>query len=802
MPNISPNALRAGIELGIDNLPEALEQLAYANDQIAAFNAKTSAIKSDDIDMRRMAFEGKYDADIQLEYELRKLINLEKELGLSVKATNAALDEMNEKYVAAKAGPGIFSHEKQLPGREEAELHKKQLAEEIKVEEQRVTRLAKASKEVENIRETELTHKQKWAIEEDRIRKLKLEGLSDSDADVLRKRNKQIHDEEEARLQEMSDAEDRYITKREEALKKANKAKYDAFMQSGLDAKVRMTRQQDKEAADAEAKAVAENAAALKASNVERQKALALLNTTRSATQQVQIAIQQLNAAHASDTINAAEHAEGIENLNARMRSMQGGAGNMGYVVGNLMTGLEDFTTVISMTGFGMDGFAAATRSASNNIGQAIRGIGTAASAIYAPLVSIGAVLIGFAIPAIYRWVTGAEDATKATQKWADELERLKRILGYVASIEMNEFQTRKRVSAVDDITDSKDAADKIKNNIIDSEETAIKIKNMIADIEAAKLNMSRNLLPQKLEDDLNKIGKELDDAATKMFPDNPKGGISALLKDEYKKIQEEFNKNLELMPVEDARAKLESDMKKFTEMIYTLKETYGLHETVLQDLIGHNETGIFNDLISSAPFLNDPEALDRIQSFTDKMKELGSIDSEGLRKLQQELKMTDEEFSALTEKYKELRKWETPDENAHFMDDMLAADKEALLLQNKRNTMLGDEFEAERKLLDLALRRREIMESGLAAPDVLEGMFNAELEALAAQIEKDLNNIQDIQVKMDAQSQASAYTQANRMIIEVKNDGEEVRHKEMMDLLQAIRDVLAGRAVMNVELV
>lgn len=118
---------------------------------------------------------------------------------------------------------------------------------------------------------------------------------------------------------------------------------------------------------------------------------------------------------------------------------------------------------------------------------------------------------------------------------------------------------------------------------------------------------------------------------------------------------------------------------------------------------------------------------------------------------------------------------------------------QELLEIQHKRNLLLGVENEAERKLLDLSLRRQELMNNQLLDEDTANSMFDAELEAIVA-MELGLDKIQQIKNQHNAVTQATAFTTVNRMVLE-SSPQEDKHKKEQLEYLKAIRDHLAGRA-------
>jgi hypothetical protein len=76
---------------------------------------------------------------------------------------------------------------------------------------------------------------------------------------------------------------------------------------------------------------------------------------------------------------------------------------------------------------------------------------------------------------------------------------------------------------------------------------------------------------------------------------------------------------------------------------------------------------------------------------------------------------------------------------------------------------------------------------------------MNAELEAIATELENQIDKADDVIKSVSMVSEQEAYTSANKQIMEATNK-QDVKMDEMVELLKAIRDIQAGRADLNVE--
>lgn len=797
--NITTDALRMALILDIEGGEEALAKLQRVSNLADAVNAKTKR-QQDELNLQRMEVEGKYDAEAQRNYEIEKAIKLTDRLNLSLKTQDAILEEIEAKYQKAIAPPVT----KEGPQQDAHVLSF--LAAQEKADREFLAHKQRIAKEIERIEEESLTRSQRYVKQLTQLQADRDKGLTDQSGFLIRARAlKESYDEEIAAEQRLAQAKAEAVAKQAaaDAAKLARRKQSADEEARAINVEIARRNQADRDsivdANQRRARATIEaEAAALAENNRVRQEAISLMRGYETAAQRAEADTLRLNAALASGTITAAEHAQAIDNIATRQRMMAGGAGNLGYMVGNLATGMEDFVTVLSITGFGMDGFAAATRSASNNVGQAVRGLGTAAAAIAAPLVSIGVVLGGFAIAGIYKWIMGTEDAAKATKKFADEIERLGLLASKINREALADLQLDFKLEDVGDIK----TQDELDRKIKETERQIEIIKEKKEELNAIMKGQSEaafdKMVPVNSEADLRVAAEAFD----KIMQGN--GAIENHYLDQLKEIKKIFINESRDIGGEEARKHLEANMRRVTEELTEGFDDLSASEKREFRRLIYQTTGDFNDMMNifSPQFLNDSAVVDMIQSMEGELAELNDEQrkehSERVRELEEQialLKELQDQREAVAEAVAEAQA-----QAAHLdrqaMDDQL----EMMRIQSKRNTLLGEENEAERRILDLALRRKEIMESGVAAPDVLEGMVNAELLALQADLEKQIAKADEVKAQTGVAGQAEAYAQANKMALEAAGKPENTEQKEIVQLLKAIKDHLSGAKLMNVE--
>ena len=919
--DIASDALRIKLAIDIENETESLAKLQRINSFADTLNAKASRAK-DDLNMQRMAIEGKYDPNIQQDFELIKANKLIKEFNLSLHAQSSMLTEISDKHYDATIGQAKeLALEKELAA---AVLERQRLtvAGKFNPDIQRDLELAKAAEEAKRLN-TDLTtqdaivaqiiakhHAATVGIQEqadaakvlldienarakltieakfspDAQRTLDIEKLTEatkqyglsleyqksamediearhkrsSDTDIKEKERaaaailKIEQDSMDARVKlttryaEINDQKSRGIitSAGRNTLMAAAAADYDATV-ANLAAKAKKEQEArdrkheaDRKAADRTTKEyaaeLARQTALMEAEDRRRQQvekqAAAVTASQLAVTARVRAAGLAQSAAltaelervmnglataemHAERTteilrlgmergdITTEQYTQSIAELERRTAMMAGGAGRAGMVMGNVLTGAEDFITVMSMSGAGMDGFAAATRSASNNVGQAVRSMGTAAAAVLAPLVSIGMVLAGFAIPAIYKWVTGADDAAKATNKWKRELEAALIVAGEAGRIKLSELQQEDKIRDIKGMEDPNAIQSQYNDLDQKRKELIAEMQKTMAESKATATALFDKMVPMSTVSDFNdfvdRIGVEFG------------GDVEAGFRQRFKDIQTDFITNAITRDAESARVELERQMLAMQKDMDNLRP--GSSGGLIDRFNGFGAmndgySGVANDFVNVLGDLNDAAVIDQIQALEGKIEELSRTDSEAARMKKEELQQTVDLMKELHDQYSkaldiqaakeaEIRAEQTHQDQQHMENEL-----ELMQIQSKRNTMLGEENQAERRIFDLALKRKEIMESGIAAPDTLAGMFNAELEAEAAQLEKQIAAAdQRIAVLTGEATQAGAFTSANAMMLAASSKKDD--NKENVELLKAIRDHLAGINTLNVEI-
>lgn len=814
MTKIASDAMIIQLAVDMAGDGEVQERLARLNEFIGTINTKAKAA-AESVDMERMSVEGKYNPDIQRDYEIEKAIQLTNKLNLSLQTQDAILAEIEEKHRRANQlltqqySPG------NMPGDDMVAAFRKNQEDAAKAEQELLAARQKAAKETEKLRDAELTDLERYNKKVQAIVEDYRNGIIDAEGGKLRVRA--AKEEFEAIRQAAQDKED-LVQKRIDAEEKAaadEKALFAARLEAlnhSLEEEHRSLQfDTDAYQKNARAKIEAEEKAArndlTKQSNADRQKAIGILRSLEDATQRYARVADELRAHLEAGDITNEQYAMGLANIERRQRSMAGGANNVAYAIGNTVTGLEDFVTVLSITGFGMDGFAAATRAASNNVGQAVRSLGTASSAIAAPIVSIGMVLAGAAIPQIYNYITGAKDAEEATRKWEESLKglvRTARLSTDEIALALERGVTSREISKM---TDPEAIMDRMKGDVDKIAKLMNDIQAGEAELKATAQGILSKMIDGGAEHDFNVMVREL----SKTMGGEDAANVEAMWRERFAQMQSEFITNAPVMGAEAAKEKLVKDMTAMQAEMQTVFEDLSLmQQKALMDATNTNITNpiafqhnmflnLFPDLV------NDAAIIDQIQAVTEELANLNKEDTLEYSKKRKELESYKLELEQLQDQRAKaleaeaIKAAEIQAQAQHLDQQSMETELEKLKIQQHKNSLLGDENEAERKLFDLALKRKELMESGIAAPDVLAGLFNSELEAIAAELEKQIAKAEEVKYSAAAMTEPQAYTSANRQIISAM-DERDTKLQEQIDLLKAIRDHLSGAATLQVE--
>jgi hypothetical protein len=135
----------------------------------------------------------------------------------------------------------------------------------------------------------------------------------------------------------------------------------------------------------------------------------------------------------------------------------QQNANRMNFAVAQLAIAGEDAATV-----WGTMGFAGAMRAASNNLSQAVMVMTSGTNKMWlASVVGIGAILAGTIVPKVWAYVSGAEEAGKASERWKNRLSEIADMFKSINKMQERRLNHAQEMRGIGDISSSESAKSK-----------------------------------------------------------------------------------------------------------------------------------------------------------------------------------------------------------------------------------------------------------------------------------------------------------------------------------------------------
>ncbi len=538
-----------------------------------------------------------------------------------------------------------------------------------------------------------------------------------------------------------------------------------------------------------------------------------------------------LNAAHQRGAISTQQHGVAIAEATRRMNAMRGGAGNMGYAIGELARGAEDFITVMSITGFKAESVGMAMRGAGNNISQATNLI---AGPLAGAAVGVAAILGGQLVSSLM----------KSEEKFnTNELALRKLIDTYTAynKIVAESLQQQSSLGAFNDkgfdikaleskIKESKNELPKLKNEL-DTREKELKAwQTQTFDSLTGNSNIEAALalIQNDLDENGNKTNKDIVDALRKSKQDaevrlNERladGSLSlpAALEEyakDMREVERAINSRSTLQTPEGeigvrytseeliAAENLLRDKEKLSEFegkrLDYLEKIVGAEKDIekinaelvrLAELRFAKQSGFSVDALEPiyeklelAHATNEAEetAIAHKHRLNELQKEYGALGAFGLDLANKQLAVEIELEEALKQK-NSLKEQETENENKlkSLKKDLMDVDELRML---ERMTA------EERKAYEWAKKRAEIMITGAASPGELENIFAQQANFRMAEIDQEFKK--SAPAYQTAGSNLAQTTAS--MNSEILRGMGQTKDKDMISELKAIKEALTN---------
>jgi len=479
--------------------------------------------------------------------------------------------------------------------------------------------------------------------------------------------------------------------------------------------------------------------------------------------------IQRLNAMHEAGIISTERHGAAVAEATRRMNSMRGGAGNIGYAIGELARGAEDFITVMSMTGFKAESIGMAMRGAGNNISQAAN---LMAGPLTGAVIGVGAILGG-------QFLSSWLSAGKEVDKFNTYLERTTYLLSQIAKGATRDLEVK---FAKEDLADSNfdQNAKDIKAATRDIERMNAAIKESEADVTAFIATIVNKALGGDIKKSIDKVFEQLDKFSDPVVVDK--------FRRKFDQIQTTLAGSIADGLDPDAA------FRAYTERMQILAAEVDAQQR--QDLPRAAGEETANVLFPMEEVVKEITSL----------KEINELNQEGLNRVRNLLEVK-KDLTAQEQKLKDMleaqeglgRKMVAEQIAANLKEsetayDALRAGADNLKLKSEELLMMSKLTEQEKLAYEFAKRRAEIMESGVAAPDALEDIFKTEMEAKINELT--LKNADFTKqwessaptMAVSTATKAQAFADANKTIM---NASGETKDKELIKEMRAVKDAM-----------
>lgn len=502
--------------------------------------------------------------------------------------------------------------------------------------------------------------------------------------------------------------------------------------------------------------------------------------------------------------ISAQEYRDALAAINAQAEQTQSGLGRTRYAISAVAMGVEDFVTVASMQNFTMDAMAMGARAASNNVSQAFHSMAGGAGGFYGAIASIGVLMASVAIPAIYRWAMGIEDAETSAKKLEDRIKSLTSSFTYLNDVQDRQRELASEQKDISEIDDLDEANRRLEKLFSDREQMLADQDRATNELKAQSEALWEAIVPQSAMDDL--------DVLLNNIQKNLGGAYKSTVKEELQDIRDDFNHNITTIGAPAALAQLEHNLDRFGKALNILKEQAGGLEgiDVSPDLFSGNAFlpgfgGIAHNFGRlPAEMIDDAEVIDNIQALLDdetKLAEAAAAVNKSTEEYGQALRDAQDTLQLIADTEKriaEIKDEEAEKKNQEIFDRMTEREEEFAKLteQTKGNSLRG----ADKEIFNLGVKQRDLLESQLGTYDELNALFNMELESIAKDIEEQLANVAQVNVpgQNSLASEVQSITSANRMIVDkLLAPPKDDKQEQQIKLLEAIRKHLSGNKML-----
>lgn len=466
-----------------------------------------------------------------------------------------------------------------------------------------------------------------------------------------------------------------------------------------------------------------------------------------------------------------------VRDMNATLGKAANGteksSNRMSFAIGQALTGVEDFATVVGTTGL-----AGGLRAASNNFAQAGR---IMLGEFAGPMIGIGSIIAAVVLPKIIEFASGAENAAAQTKRWKEETDALRDSLQRVVDVQSNKKQQQRDARDISRITSTDEVDRRLEQENDLLKDTRDKMQNARRAAEVEAQHIMDQVFTQSTRDGVERMIAELHS--------NGMPKIAEIASKALADAENDFLFALTHGSTEDA-------IKNFQDRI---QREFGNSATRIPGLTGEFSNIMQRGVKSGAEgFLGNPEMLqeaansmDKIQkTILDNRKEVENID-------QRQIKLLEQRKQTLKAELAERQRLTREDVEQNEMSI------KAEIARAKEMSMLADMTEAEKALFQIQKDRIALLEKGAelgaAGTEEARAISNAILRSRAAVIEAELRSPQPMSTFSTGQagSIGAARAAAIRSIAQQASQGgteDQKQRQKMVDELKGIKQILAGQ--------
>lgn len=493
----------------------------------------------------------------------------------------------------------------------------------------------------------------------------------------------------------------------------------------------------------------------------------ALLGTYSNMADRVSEDIETLRLAHERGIITQEKFNAASAVANERLTQVRGSSGNLVYAIGELGRGLEDFITVMSITGFSTQGFGMAMRGASNNISQATMLMTGGSGALIGSAMGISAIAIGQLIPYLFR-----------TSKAVDEV---------TLAFERNKLAIENTTSAMSQMLNTKFKLEDISRIGSSGEARNIFTNTSPRDIEKTRADLAK-LSQERIAAEIKSVDSILGVNNAKALNES----VGLLKQGGFDEASVRLREGI--ITLRQALASGNADLiniavKDLEHLRQVYNEAFSLIGGIGSDLLSTKSMGGMKDSRSDLE-----KTINKTLSDKEKMSEIQKEVTENTNKelaAKQHIVDLEKQALAAKEKYFQLlEKEETIKDNTTTRDARILEQESQFRLHKQLDKDIRGNISEESYLKDLSIRYRDLMSVDWmteGSKEALDNAFRNDLFTRENELERELFQ-QQPDMEVGTSTISEAMTNASKQMMDAQNDD---KFTQQLNELKAINKAL-----------